>query len=241
MIGQVYKELGETPLEALERYRREEGKASNVPMTYAGRLDPMAEGWMYVLSGEDVYRKEEFTALDKSYELHVLWGVETDTYDLLGVPHVRGGEGPARDALETELSRWHTTFEQPYPPFSSQPVNGVPLWQWAREGKLHDIVLPTKEVTIYEIEHRGDYTIPAGDFVDTVRERCDLVRQDFRQGEIKEVWGKNLSGVASVFTVSKLSVSCSAGTYMRSLAHELGKRFGCGGCAFWIKRYCIGR
>lgn len=243
MIYEMYKQLGETPLDALERFRHEQEIDANTSMTFAGRLDPMAEGWMYVLSGDDVYRKEEFTALDKSYELHVLWGVETDTYDLLGIPRSVTYERPSVSDTRFRqiLKQYETDFAQPYPPFSAKPVSDSagdtkPLWKWSREGQLDEIEVPTKRVTIYEIEHRGDYTIAVSDLIETVRERCDMVRQDFRQDEIKEAWENALVGGTSDVVISKLSVSSSAGTYMRSLAHELGGRFGCGGCAFWIKR-----
>ena len=49
----VNKQIGETPLEALEKVRREHGFDANLPMTYAGRLDPMAEGLLIVLVGEE--------------------------------------------------------------------------------------------------------------------------------------------------------------------------------------------
>jgi tRNA pseudouridine55 synthase len=81
----VYKNLGETPLQCLERYRLEAGIEAGVPMTYAGRLDPMAEGDMIILVGEECKGKDKFLPLRKEYEMEVLLGVETDTYDLLGI------------------------------------------------------------------------------------------------------------------------------------------------------------
>ena len=42
----AYKNIGETPLECLERHRKERSIDKDIPMTYAGRLDPMAEGLM---------------------------------------------------------------------------------------------------------------------------------------------------------------------------------------------------
>jgi len=38
----ILKAVGETPLQALKRARQAHGIAPEVPMTYAGRLDPMA-------------------------------------------------------------------------------------------------------------------------------------------------------------------------------------------------------
>lgn len=71
----IYKHIGETPLEALERFRREQGIAADVPMTYAGRLDPMAEGLLLILLGEECKNKEKYLGLDKEYEVEVLFGI----------------------------------------------------------------------------------------------------------------------------------------------------------------------
>ena len=55
----TYKNIGETPLECLERIRLEYGKPKDIPMTYAGRLDPMAEGLLIILVGDDCKDKEK--------------------------------------------------------------------------------------------------------------------------------------------------------------------------------------
>ena len=57
----VHKRWGETPLEALERLRAEEGIAADVPMTYAGRLDPAAEGLLIILTGEECKNKDAYS------------------------------------------------------------------------------------------------------------------------------------------------------------------------------------
>ena len=86
-ICTVYKKRGETPLEALENLRLKENIAPEVSMTYAGRLDPMAEGLIIILVG-DAFKEEnkkKYLGLDKTYELEILVGFDTDTHDLLGL------------------------------------------------------------------------------------------------------------------------------------------------------------
>jgi len=84
----VCKKEGETPLEALERLRAAAAIPEDVPMTYAGRLDPMAEGLLLILAGEECKKKDEYTSLEKTYQAKILFGVGTDTYDLLGIPEM---------------------------------------------------------------------------------------------------------------------------------------------------------
>ena len=78
------KELGETPLECIERARIELGLDANMPMTYAGRLDPLASGKLLILMGEECKEKEKYLGYDKEYEIEVLFGIKTDTGDALG-------------------------------------------------------------------------------------------------------------------------------------------------------------
>jgi tRNA U55 pseudouridine synthase TruB len=84
-ILNLYKEAGETPLECMERFRLAHKEYGGVPMTYAGRLDPLASGVLLVLASEARFKREEFLALPKEYEFECLWGISTDTYDPLGL------------------------------------------------------------------------------------------------------------------------------------------------------------
>ncbi len=81
----LYKNLGETPNEAVLRFKKDNPEYEKEPMTYAGRLDPMPEGLLLILSGEELKNKDSFLDLKKTYEFEVLWGVETDTLDVLGL------------------------------------------------------------------------------------------------------------------------------------------------------------
>ncbi|MCX6720304.1 MAG: hypothetical protein NTW11_00645 [Candidatus Staskawiczbacteria bacterium] len=68
----------------MEGFKVKNPEYLNVPMTYAGRLDPMASGVLVVLAGPEIKNKEKYLALDKEYEFSILFGFSTDTYDILG-------------------------------------------------------------------------------------------------------------------------------------------------------------
>src|SRR5882724_588569 len=80
----IYKQKGETPLQALNRLRVEKPEYMEATLSYAGRLDPMAEGVMVVLVGDENKEREKYLGLDKVYVTEVLFGVSTDTADILG-------------------------------------------------------------------------------------------------------------------------------------------------------------
>lgn len=239
----IYKNLGETPLEALERLRVEQPEYKDSKLTYAGRLDPMAEGVLLVLTDEDNNRRDEFLGLEKEYEFEVLWGVETDTYDVLG--KIVAEKIPAifkpNDFRKT-LDKFEGVYDQPYPPYSSQPVQGKPLFWWAREGRLNEIEIPRKEIEIKKLEHVRDTKITTSELREKILYNISLVKGDFRQEEITAGWQKFFAKYPSaIFTISTFQATVSSGAYMRGFAHVFGKELGCGAIALRILRTKVGK
>lgn len=234
----IYKDAGLTPLQAIEQYRMVKN-LGDVPMTYAGRLDPMAEGVLLVLWGDACKNKDAELGKDKEYRFEVLFGVSTDTYDALGlVQHV----SPRPSISFDELKQVYTytepqTFLQPYPMYSSKPVDGKPLFAHAREGG--DVEVPTKNVTICTLQCLSVRQVSGGEVLRDVAQRVSQVDGDFRQGQILETWNKKLSP-KDVFVLATFTARVSSGTYIRSLAHQMGERFGTGAIAYKIVRTKIG-
>ena len=54
-----YKKYGQTPLEAIREIKQNNADLRNLAMTYAGRLDPLAEGVLLILVGEECNKKDE--------------------------------------------------------------------------------------------------------------------------------------------------------------------------------------
>ncbi len=260
MLIQAYKERGETPLDVLKRLKNENPEYQYVPMTYAGRLDPMAEGLMLVLTGDDCMKKDEYTNLSKEYEVTILFGFATDTYDLLGVAKdqswnsqiVRRVGAPvervkrqqfenSKLGLSEILKKFAGKIDQKYPPYSSRTVNGKPLFQWAREGRLDEITIPSHEVYISNIELIEESKITKTKLAKYIKENIGKIKGDFRQEEILEKWNEVLqNSTEEEFVCIKLKIACSSGTYVRVVAHELGESVGTQALAMHIKRTKIG-
>ena len=243
-VLKLFKEEGETPLETIERFRRENPDYKKEKMTYAGRLDPMAEGILLVLVGEECKNKEKYLGLDKEYEFEILWGFKTDTYDILGLSK----KGEKKLSVEEKkkkilknFSFLEGKFKQKYPPYSSMTVKGKQLHQWAREGKLDEIKIPEKKVEIYEMNFLGNREISGNKLFAEIKKRISKVQGNFRQKEILEKWKKNFeNNLKDSFLVSKFRVKCSSGTYVRGIVNELGNKIGEGALAFNIKRTKLG-
>lgn len=231
---------GETPLECLERFRGAQIAAghlkfTDIPMTYAGRLDPLASGKLFVLWGDECKNKEKYLGLDKEYEVEVLFGVKTDTGDVLGLIEKVSDADPDFSKV-MPLTKYAGKFEQKYPAYSSKTVDGKQLHALARTGDLPD-EMPVKQVEIYSIEEIGRSTLSGKELAENSIVAISKVHGDFRQNEIIEGWQKfgNKYGQTS-FSILKLNVSCSSGTYMRSLAERMGQDGQASALAFMIRR-----
>ncbi|NCS99791.1 hypothetical protein GW765_02310 [Candidatus Parcubacteria bacterium] len=214
----LQKKKGETPLACMERFRAENPEYFDIPMTYAGRLDPIATGDLLVLTGEECKKKDEYLGLDKEYEATVLLGFQTDSYDVLGIPSKIG----LKENFEEELKSMIGKFTQSYPPYSSKTINGRQLHEYARAGEIDGLDIPTKEVEIYSIENISIEDISNSELLDEIAETVDSVSGDFRQNEIKSRWKDVLDNTEDTYKLVSFTVKVSSGTYIRSIANNLG-------------------
>jgi tRNA pseudouridine(55) synthase len=239
-VIKLYKNIGETPLECIGRFRDDNPEYKNVKMTYLGRLDPMAEGLLLVLAG-NTKRKNDYLEMDKTYEFEVIWGFETDTYDILGKVVERNKQPVNLEKkMEGLLKDIQKKKVQEYPPYSSRTVEGKPLFQWARENKIEEIEIPTRGIKIFSIEHIDTRILNGKDLLSEIYAKIDLVKGDFRQDEIKHIWRLQLFPEDRVY-LSSFKADVSTGTYIRGLAHEMGGMLSCGGLALSIKRTRMGK
>jgi tRNA U55 pseudouridine synthase TruB len=157
----LFKKQFETPKEAISRYIESGELPPKDTYTYAGRLDPLASGVLVVLDETSVWRRGEILSLPKTYEVEVLFGVSTDSFDLLGMVH------PVQDVMtwhtlvpnfeidtldfdkkvideklisstegdsvrEYNWSKLKGAYTQYYPFFSSKPIDGIPLFEYSK-------------------------------------------------------------------------------------------------------------
>ncbi len=231
----LYKNQGETPLECILRFKEANPTYKDSKMTYAGRLDPMAEGLLLVLAGEECKKKEEYLALPKEYEIKVLFGVSTDTGDCLGLIKEVSDKEVFFD--KDTLKYFVGKRSQTYPAYSSRTVEGVPLFVWARKG-IEKIF--KKEVEIFDITYVREEEISATQLLEQTKARTQKVQGDFRQDEIVKSFEVALGARESDFLLVTLRVSCGSGTYMRVLAEEIGQKLGVPALALGIKRTKVG-
>lgn len=247
----LQKDIGETPLEALARWKTEHTEYKDVPTSYAGRLDPMASGKLLVLLGDECKKQKHYTGLDKEYEVEVLFDVGSDTGDVLGITSYSGTQTtPSLTDVEQVLATEQGTNEHAYPIFSSKTVAGKPLFLYALEKKLDTISIPTHTESIYKIRVVSLTSISSALLQERIKdlllrtpksdEPSKVLGADFRITEVKESWKQVFTDTERSFFILKLQIVCGSGTYMRSLAGRIGEKLFTKALALSIHRTKIG-
>ena len=211
MILNVYKPKGWTSFDVVAKLKKVLGTKK---IGHAGTLDPLAEGVLIVLTDDDTKRQAEFMKLPKEYEAEIVLGVESPTYDMEMTLKFAGINFPARELKEKInkiLPEFIGVLNQKAPAYSAKKVGGKALYKKAREGQDVSGELPSKEIQIFSFDIK------------------DIMEKEIQT----DVGLKKLPVVGCTIT-------CSSGTYIRSIAHDLGEKLGVGGVLFSLKRTKIG-
>lgn len=206
--------------------------------SHTGTLDPMAEGVIIVLLGENRHKKYEYARWKKEYEFEIVFGLSTDTYDGLGMVTSFHDVKITKSSIRSILKELIGEYIQDVPPFSSAKVEGKPLHWFARNKKLSGIEIPRRAGKIYEIELLDYYVRDFGYVVSEIKKKIDLVTGDMRQDQIKTRWFqlKESMGGTEVVHIAKIRVVISKGMYIRSLSQDIAHKLKTTGFVFSLVR-----
>lgn len=208
----VDKPQGITSHDVVSRTRR---LAHTRRVGHAGTLDPMATGVLVLGINKATRLLTWITDHSKRYEAQVRFGVETTTEDAEGeVTSAKGCESLGNEEIEAVLSRFRGTISQVPSAVSAIKVNGKRAYARVRAGE--DVKLEPREVEISLLEAQGQ---PRSHRVEYALE-----------GKSTYVNCVDLNVV----------VECSAGTYIRALARDLGNALGCGAHLISLRRTRVG-
>jgi tRNA pseudouridine55 synthase len=165
---------------------------------HTGTLDPLATGLLVLLTDESTKLVPYLEIADKDYLAFISLGASTPTLD---------AEGPiletipvsqiSAEQLEQVLERFRGQQMQLPPSYSAIHINGQRAYDLARAGK--EVKLELRPVNILKLNHLETLEkMPIGTFPPALGE----------------------------FLTLKLEISVSSGTYIRSLARDIGHAFG---------------
>ncbi len=164
---------------------------------HCGTLDPLATGLLPICLGEATKFSSFTTDLDKTYEVEIKFGIETDTGDIDGEIISKCSNNFNEIDVKSVLRQFTGSQMQTPPMFSALKIKGKPLYSWARKGVF--LLRKERNIAIHQI---------------------DLL--DFGYDYVR------------------LRVSCTKGTYIRSLAESIGRALNTKAIVFSLRRVGIG-
>jgi len=241
-ILNIYKPLGMTTVQALEEFKNKNPEYQNISLAYTGRLDPMAEGVLVVLAGKERYNAKKYQKLNKEYLAKILFGFSTDSYDLLGIIKKESVPEVKKNDIEKILKKYEGRINLPLPSYSSYRIRGKPMFYLARKGELHKKDIPEKEMVVYETKLENFYEILSSGLHKYIRDTIRKVKGDFRQEEILANWERIFKkSEQKTFPLAEITFKVSGGTYIRSIADDIGKNLGIDALLYHLKRTQVGK
>jgi tRNA pseudouridine55 synthase len=175
---------------------------------HTGTLDPLATGVLPLACGRATRLVRFLTASDKEYDASILFGVTTDTLDVTGTETSRSGAAPSRDAVVDALASLTGEYLQMPPAYSAKKVGGRRAYELARRDEPVVLTAAPVRVTRLELLEFGD--------------------------DPSTTLGASRS--TSLGARCRISLTCSAGFYVRALVRDLGERCGTGACLEALRR-----
>lgn len=122
---------------------------SKPKLGHAGTLDPLATGLLTILVGSYCKKAQEYTKLDKVYEVEMTLAATSSTDDAEGEIVETGNWKIETGKITEAVKSFVGEIEQVPPAFSAIKVNGKRAYKLAREGK--EVKLEPRKVTIYDL------------------------------------------------------------------------------------------
>jgi tRNA pseudouridine55 synthase len=183
---------------------------------HAGTLDPLATGLLVVCTGKMTKQIDTFQGLPKEYETEFYFGATTQTYDSEFAPQeIKHVENLTKERIETAIREHFIGHINQTPPiYSAIKVAGKRAYDLARKGEVVELKSRTVQIMKFELlefHPSKEYAYRAA------------------EGEIRYImpW-------------AKARITCSKGTYIRSLIHDLGQVLDTGAFIHELRRTKIG-
>lgn len=206
-----------------------------IKIGHAGTLDPLATGLLLVCVGKATKTIPQLQDGDKVYTGTLVFGATTPCHDLERViDQYYPYEHITQPLLEEQARQFVGTIQQVPPMFSAVKIEGQRAYEYARADDPTVTIQP-KPVTVYSFEIT-----------------------DFRPGSASQTSPASISSLSSPSSSSRnlykspqgvvpahlpqadFRIHCGKGTYIRSLARDLGLALGSGAFLCALRREQIG-
>ena len=237
-----FKPVGWNPSDCVTHLKKD-SNYSDKRVAFAGRLDPMAYGLLpLIISSKTAIQNQcnkhnvwcnKHQGCYKTYRFSMIEGLQTDSYDILGVVSER-----IQDTLSIEerIKIEVTKKSQFYPIYSSKTVHSpyhnkqMPLWKLAKENRL-PAELPQRDTDIEYINLLGSDIIDDINEIINPRFNSLLSTRGFPLQDIQNSWDKLTT---KTYKIYHFEARVSTGTYIRTIVNNFG------GVAYDIFRTSVG-
>lgn len=198
---------------------------------HAGTLDPLATGLLLVCLGKATKTIPTLQDGDKVYTGTFVLGATTPCYDLeRPVDHYYPYEHITPELLQQTLPQFTGTIMQVPPMFSAVKISGQRAYEYAR---LDDptVTIQPKPVNIYSFEITDFRPGTAAEHADVI-ENVDV--------KAHHLYDNPLGTAPPHLPQADFRIHCGKGTYIRSIARDLGLALGSGAFLSALRREQIG-
>jgi len=225
---QVYKPYGLTPKDLMNQVLKITDSKKGA---FSGRLDPMACGCISIYLDNACKLADRDRSLNKTYRFQMIFGLETSSLDLLGIPNYYGNKDIEKllDRITKFLDELKKDYLQKLPLHCSYVLRNSagaknPLWWWAKECRVNEVEIPVFRRRLYDYRNIKFSQIRLSDIAKIAIERISLIdpKHDFNQSEIVEKWKTYLNKEEFV-SVIECEVDVSSGFYIRQLVADIGE------------------
>ncbi|KAF8583205.1 pseudouridine synthase [Ramaria rubella] len=222
--------------------RSRKGKAGfkdMVKMGTGGTLDPLADGVLVLGLGDGTKQLTMFLDCVKEYKTTCILGCETDSYDSQGVrTRIAPWTHVTRQSIEDVLDKFRGEIMQTPPLFSALKMDGKPLYEYARKGIPLPRPIPPRKVTVHSLEvldwregaaHRfrwPEKTLSAEDKEKMKKALEGAVRDISEKPPVDDEIDPIIKDEDTRPPTFVLKMKVSGGTYVRSIAHDIGHAVG---------------
>lgn len=177
---------------------------------HTGTLDPMAKGVLPILINKGT-RVAEYMDVDfKTYRAKMVFGVSTDTLDIKGEILEESSEEVNLDNIDNVLQSFLGLIDQMPPMYSAVRINGRKLYSYMHEA-------PKEEI-------------------DKIKEKVKERQVYIKNINLNEIGNIYLDEVKKELPFIDFTVTCSKGTYIRTLCSDIASKLGTFGCMISLER-----